>query len=291
VRRVARRGLELITLASTGFPGSYDSEMLNSWRTDIAEAKDVSLDRLVAAIAVTDGDGNVIDYRWSLLQHLSFNTLERIITHSLGTERAGIILQMLTDQKGLLTRNGVEWAGHERDLLLETLKNFTTMRQLEVLFDDERFSLDRWETLSVAERETLLQEFMNRLVHIFGIEVNPEINFTNTPPRITAEGIEVVNLGSYRHFGRLVSINSYVIANWESDESHGALFNTVIHELRHGYQRSAVADPESFTVSAPTLQARQNNQNNPISSDVDFAGYRDMMTEIDAREFGEAWEN
>jgi len=270
VRRIARRGLELITLASAGSPGSYNSEMLNSWRTDIAQAKEASLDRLIAAVAITDDNGNVIDYRWNLLKHLSFDTLERIVTHSLGEADAAWVLQVLRTKKELLTRDGIQWAGHERDLLLGSLKDFTIMRRVIAAFDDDRFSPDVWRTLSIPEREALLQEFMNRIVRYFGVELNPEINVDR-----------MLAAGSFNYETNIVNLNGMFVWHRDPNMAYG-MFGTVVHEVRHAYQYAAFNNPENFIVSAPTAQAWQNNFE---SYDQFGEENPNFIIEKDAREF------
>ena len=61
---------------------------------------------------------------------------------------------------------------------------------------------------------------------------------------------------------------------------------TLIHEMRHAYQYSAMDHPESFKVSKETLTQWKNNFNN--YRDADTFGYNSYVTqpiEYDAKNF------
>jgi len=227
-----------------------------------------------------------------LLAGLDYDTLLRVI-QQIDSVDYNVILQMLADQKTILDREGVEWEGYERDLLLEQLNDYWIMQQLMPIISDERFSLYNWRDLNVEDRKDLLQEFMDEIVDIFGIEVNPEIQFFDRPS--TPEGIR---LGTYLHRRgiwplertvREVSINEWVIENEDELFSHELLFRTVIHELRHGYQESAVDNPDDFILSAPTIHAWEMNSNNYILPEVNRTAYETQIIEVDARGLEQAW--
>lgn len=67
------------------------------------------------------------------------------------------------------------------------------------------------------------------------------------------------------------------------------LLDTVIHELRHQYQKEAVADPDRFCASPAQVEAWRENlaEGNYILASEDYLGYRMQPVEKDAFAFAE----
>lgn len=153
--------------------------------------------------------------------------------------------------------------------------------QIAALTDSSRFSEETWQRSSVEERKNILNDYMNEVAAILGVDVVSNINYTNTPP--SDDG--TYNLGAYQHGSRTVNINEYILTH---DAQFGSyqLMSTVVHELRHAYQHSAVDHPEQYQVSKETIDSwkesfRTYNQEQAKG----FDAYRNIVVERDARWF------
>ena len=298
LRVKAKLGIGHIRDASAGLPTSFQSDALYAWRSSVlvkkeeaANIKEQALNEFIRQFLIKDDDGNIIGYNWELLGDLNYDALLAGIK-LLGVDY-NMILEMLVAQKAILPNYGVDWEGYERYLLLEKLKNYWMMQQLGIVIADERFSIYNWRDLSTGERKDLLQEFMDEIVNIFGIEVNPEIQFFNTPSAdnriLLGTYLHRRGIGPFRRTVREVSLNEWVVEHANDDFSHEQLFRTILHELRHGYQNSTVDNPELFIVSPPTTQAWEINLSNYISPSQNFAAYEAQIVEVDAKNKEQAW--
>lgn len=84
-----------------------------------------------------------------------------------------------------------------------------------------------------------------------------------------------------------VSINEYVVTEMDIEESYREIFDTIRHELRHGYQHATVDDPQNFIVSPETTKIWEDNFDDYKTIEEDgFLEYRDQPVEADARSFG-----
>lgn len=158
-------------------------------------------------------------------------------------------------------------------------------QQIQRLNNNERYSEEAWANATVEERKSILSDYMREVMAIMGLDITASINFTNTPP---SNGR--INMGSYSHSNRTVSINEYVIAN-RSPESSYALLTTIVHELRHAYQHAAVDNPTRYQVSQETIDAWSESfdtyqaeyQRSVRENDIEI--YRNIVVERDARWF------
>jgi len=69
LRAAAERGISYITGAS-GFPNSYHSDGLASWRSDIQVKKDDVIGCIIERLVIRDEAGNIIDYNWDEIEAL-----------------------------------------------------------------------------------------------------------------------------------------------------------------------------------------------------------------------------
>lgn len=148
-----------------------------------------------------------------------------------------------------------------------------------LLNSDERFSEEYWKNASVEERKQILTDFMNKVKSILGLDFLPAtINWTNKPPQNGT-----VNMGSYSDGSKTVSINEWVIRN-RSDSYR--LMTTIVHELRHGYQHAAIANPTNYRVSKETIDAwRESFRTYKSEKAKGYEAYRNIVVERDARSF------
>ena len=150
------------------------------------------------------------------------------------------------------------------------------------VLQDEKYSQENWDNASVEERKQILQDYMNEVIKIYGLQdVKPTIvwdsNATYTAQSIT--------WGYYNHGRHTVTLNAQAltdsVGNWDSYD----LLETVSHELRHAYQNEAVDHPTKYMVSKETIDTWKKNFKNYISSDKGYEKYRNQPVEVDAREF------
>lgn len=153
-------------------------------------------------------------------------------------------------------------------------------QEIEVLMESDRFSEERWSEASVEERQQMLEDYMNEVAAILGVDVKSEINFTNKPP----EDGKILN-GSYTHGRKQVEINSYIIEKYSAANSY-SLFTTIVHELRHAYQHAAVDNPAKYQVSAETIAAwKESFRTYSREQKKGYEYYRRIIVEQDARQF------
>lgn len=148
--------------------------------------------------------------------------------------------------------------------------------QIAALLAQSQYSEEAWNAANTDERKQMLNDFMNDVAKIYGVDINKTINFTNTAP---SNG--TINYGSYSNSKQRININEYIINN--SSNSYD-LMNTVVHELRHAYQHQAIEHPEKFIVTQETLDRWECNFDNYVSSGDDFDLYREQRVEVDARD-------
>jgi len=155
-------------------------------------------------------------------------------------------------------------------------------RRLWNVLQDEKYSPSTWDNASIEERKQILQDYMNEVIRIYGLQdVNTKIVW-DSDATYTANSI---TWGYYTHGRHRVTLNEQALADnvgsWDSYE----LLGTVAHELRHAYQHEAVDHPTRFQVSQETIDIWRNNFRNYISSDDGYEQYRQQPVEVDAREF------
>ncbi len=150
------------------------------------------------------------------------------------------------------------------------------------VLQDEKYSQENWDKASVEERKQILQDYMNEVAKIYGLQdVTPNIIWD---PNATYES-STITWGYYTHAKHTVTLNEQAlldsVGSWDSYE----LLETVSHELRHAYQHEAIDHPTDYMVTQETIDEWDDNFDNYISSDTDYTNYRNQPVEVDARDF------
>ena len=164
----------------------------------------------------------------------------------------------------------------------EKAADMAMKQELYRVLQDEKYSQENWDRLSVEERKELLQEYMNEVIRIYGLQdVDTQIiwdeNATYEKNRIT--------WGYYSPDNKNVTLNARALTDRYSSWDSYDLLETVAHELRHAYQHEAVEHPTRFMVSTETLDTWSYNFDHYINGDTDFDAYRAQPIEVDARDF------
>ena len=134
--------------------------------------------------------------------------------------------------------------------------------------------------IDLEKRKHLVREFVSGLSETMDVTVR-KVKFDEMPNRRygACEADRPV-LHINEKFLRSPSVPAFTLDN---------LLDTVIHELRHQYQKEAVADPERFCASPAQVEAWRENfkKGNYILATEDYLGYRTQPVEKDAFAFAE----
>ena len=137
-----------------------------------------------------------------------------------------------------------------------------------------------------------MSEYTERIAQVMGLP-NMKTIFKNSPP---VDG--GISRGYYTSGTNKITINSWIFDNDPEYNSYD-LMSTVVHELRHAYQESAVNNPEQFIVTEETLSSWQESMDNyktstgfqaeGMDSDKAYEAYRNQAIEKDARKFAKQY--
>lgn len=218
----------------------------------------------------------------------AYRDAEKTIVGNVGDiEKVSLSAEQGTDKRNLwnkfwdwLTRNEPdEYDTTTREQ--ERAADEAMKRDLWNVLQDEKYSQESWDKASVEERKRILQDYMDEVIRIYGLEdVKPQINWDSSATYTS----ESITWGYYNHGRHSVTLNEQAlsdsIGNWDSYD----LLETVSHELRHAYQHEAVDHPTRYMVSQETIDTWKDNFRNYIGSD-DYERYRAQPVEVDARDF------
>ena len=175
----------------------------------------------------------------------------------------------------------------EREISTTTLEeeqaaNAQMRRDLAQLTNDPRFSQARWDAASTEERQQILQEYMDEVIKIYGLQdVNPTIVWDPN----AEYNEEFITWGYYDEATHTVYLNYNALLGSIYAYDPFELFTTVSHELRHAYQHEAIAHPSDFMVSQETLDAWDENFDNYVRGEDDMNAYENQIVEQDASAF------
>ncbi|MBQ1598822.1 MAG: hypothetical protein II080_09315 [Lachnospiraceae bacterium] len=146
----------------------------------------------------------------------------------------------------------------------------------------KEYSQENWDKSTVAERKKILQDYMNEVIHIYGLEdVEKKIQWGSDLPYTDS----TITWGYYNEGDHTVTLNEKALSDskyyWKSHD----MLRTVGHELRHAYQHEAISNPTDYMVSEETIDKWEDNFENYISFDDDHEGYKSQPVEVDARNF------
>lgn len=151
-------------------------------------------------------------------------------------------------------------------------------------FDDEvakaltRFDSDEWAELTVKERLSAIESFVEILGVRMGLENKPTVTFFDGPEN---------ELGAY------IQGKDRIEINWLLLDDPEALVNTVAHEMRHAYQHERAQSPETWMDVLYAVNFE--NYISPIQDKngyyVNFEDYQDQLIEAEARAFAKMFTN
>lgn len=142
----------------------------------------------------------------------------------------------------------------------------------------ERFSKSTWKNASIEERKKILNEFMTEIALVMGISISGNVVFEQMEKPTTR--------GGYYQNENKVHINTDYLSRSDSYQ----IMQTMIHEMRHAYQKAAVDHPEQFNVSAETIaQWRENFKPEVYYSGDDYQRYVSQPIEYDAKNFAKQY--
>lgn len=163
--------------------------------------------------------------------------------------------------------------------------------EISSLLEQERYSRNTWENASVEERKEILNDYLQEVARIMGLQIG-EINYTYSE---MSNG--TYNMGAYSSTFNMVSINEWVLENGGTGgvtESYDLMY-TIAHEMRHAYQHAACSNPEQFVVTEETIRSWQDSIDNyrsqsgymqeGMSAEEAYNAYRKQEIERDARWF------
>lgn len=159
--------------------------------------------------------------------------------------------------------------------------------QIEKLLKQKRYSEKTWNDASLQERQDILNEYLQDVASIMGLEIGP-INFD----RIIPNG-STYAMGAYSNSQKEIIINTWVMEDNVPDSYR--LMSTIVHEMRHAYQHAVCENPEQFVVTEETIQSWQDSiinykdtedfMSEGMSESEAYEAYRDQSVEVDARWF------
>lgn len=198
----------------------------------------------------------------------------------------GAIIQEIRDWFDDLLNEFKDWLNRQEEKARQKREEKRVDRamtdEISALLDSDRYSYETWASASVSEREQILRELFNELNEIYGINV---ADFYIKPIQ-AAPGYITYGYLSRRSDGYMsVTLNGDLLAD---ADNYNQILNTMIHEMRHGYQHSVVNNPDQYQVSDKTVESWRNNFNDYKTIDEDgYNAYRDQPVERDARGFAD----
>ena len=249
----------MIAGASTGLPDSYDSQSLAAWRLRMQELRErLPFDQALDEIRVEHGDEA---YEW--------------------------VKESYDIAREMLNAWGFPVGDYDFDLLSEKLHDYQMIQEIKRV-TEEQFPLSDWEALTtLEERQIFLQEYMDAILPIMGLE-NIGLRPISFDPTIGQANWNGFYNHSFNHElgipARTTWINPTTIDPnnegwwfWQPSptDSYKSL-QTLVHELRHAYQNVAVDNiramenaPNAPVVASVTADAWDHNRINHLDTQTD----------------------
>ena len=138
------------------------------------------------------------------------------------------------------------------------------------------YSEETWNKASLEERKEMLVSFLAELNALMGINV-AYCEFSH---------LKESTRGQYSNKKNIVRINlDYIDPAKENSDSY-KIMRTMIHEMRHAYQKAVVDHPDQYKVSAETRQQWADNFNDYKDPYKDgYDAYVEQPIEYDAKSF------
>lgn len=145
-----------------------------------------------------------------------------------------------------------------------------------IIPSEPKYSERNWNTLSMEGKINTMNEHMNEVADMLGIEDTPEMVL------FYQEGNESgVVRGGYMHETNQMAVNLFL---FEDGQYSYQLLQTIRHEIFHTYQYG-VMDGIINWESPETVQQWIYARDHYVSPQVDFDAYWFNMLEVTAREF------
>ncbi|MDR2600001.1 MAG: hypothetical protein LBC73_06960 [Oscillospiraceae bacterium] len=198
---------------------------------------------------------------WVALREYSWSELENVICLVYGVDVWEQLQANVSTAEQFLSTWGFPVEQRSTDLLLEKLNDHIIMEKIRTIASRDHFSIEAWVRADTLEaRQALMQKYMDALIPVFGVSIEPLICFSEPNDRVAYGSF------TYSEHGGTVWINpTYIDPNGTPTAEQSFLrLGTIAHELRHAYQASAIVSqeivsPEVFMVSRATLRAWHNN--------------------------------
>ena len=184
---------------------------------------------------------------------------ENMITSSAGNPiTMGLqifISQAITNLLGALGldddyyRAGMGYEGYDAEKKQEYLMDHYLSEKFQEMLKDPRYSEETWKNASTEEKKQMLQNFL--------VEIN-EYMGTNADTTIEFKDLGENTRGQY--YNNKITINIRYITDKKPEDSY-MIMRTMIHEMRHCYQHSAVDNPDQYLVSQETRNQWEYNFN------------------------------
>jgi hypothetical protein len=208
---------------------------------------------------------------------------------------------------GFLTELGIPPLAQDVRLVLQKLNDQRMMAQINAL--DERFSLERWNSLGTLEmRKAFVQEYADEIERIMGINIEPNVRFDMIEAWSHFGGI-YAHGGSATHGlpPQTVWVNPARVDPESQRCNFVSVLSIVRHEVRHAFQHAVMDERNNFPLIArATYEALWDNRRNYIQPprrfelDEDYKGahlqdfwndreqrYHNQIIEVDAFGFGD----
>lgn len=151
----------------------------------------------------------------------------------------------------------------------------------------DKYSEKTWNAASIEKRKDMLGEFIQELDYIMGTGVDTNIIYEEMTNK---DGTVSGTRGYFSYPPKTVTINENYLQ--QSNANSYMIMRTMIHEMRHAYQREAIAEPENFKVSQKTLKHWEDNFNNYKNVEkYGYDAYVSQSVEYDAKSFAEQYQD
>ena len=148
------------------------------------------------------------------------------------------------------------------------------------LLQQPQYSKEAWKNATEDERKNILSNFIVDINEIMGTNVNRRVNFVSLKNQDGSDN--TTTRGQYSSSTNSVTINTNYLGRSDSYQ----IMQTMIHEMRHCYQHTAVEHPEQFMVSGETLEKWRYNFSHYKDADTyGYDSYVQQPIEWDAKNF------
>lgn len=158
---------------------------------------------------------------------------------------------------------------------MEKVHDIKLRNQAHDYLKKERYSRERWESLSVEQKKGALAAMVGDLNNLLGTNVSSIIDFYHDEAKRSR--------GQYVHGEKKIRINECYLLG----DTSWRIYQTVIHEMRHAYQHYAIENPDKVNVSKETIAKWKENFDNYKSpkTGCSFEEYISQPIEWDAKNF------